>query len=386
MTTVVVAGALANKAGSGGEAWVRLSWIRGFQRLGLDVRFVEQLAAGMCRDAAGEPASPDESVPAAYFRDVIDQFGLADRATLLVENDSVIGPTLDDLHALAPSATLVNISGHLAHPRLLPRFQRRILVDIDPGFTQFWHAMGKLDGRVENHELHFTIGENIGNPGCAIPTGGVRWYSIRQPVVLDDWPLADGGDPGRFTTVANWRGPFGPIDFNGRTFGLKVHEFRKFLELPQLSTQTFEIALKIHPADERDRAALDEHGWRVVDPSTVARPYEFRAYVQGSGAEFSVAQGIYVDTNSGWFSDRSVRYLASGRPVLVQDTGFAASLPVGEGLVAFSTLEEAAKGADRIVADYRAHSHAARAMAESWFDSDIVLGRFCEHAGIGRSP
>jgi hypothetical protein len=385
MTAVVVAGAVANKAGSGGEAWVRLSWIRGLQRLGLDVRFVEQLSPGMCTDADGKQVAPEESVPAAYLRDVVEEFGLVDRATLLVEDDAVLGPSLHDLLALAQSATLVNISGHLAHPRLLRKFRRRVFVDIDPGFTQFWHATGNPGAHLEGHDLHFTVGENIGKPGCAIPTGGIRWYPVRQPVVLDDWPLIDGGGPGRFTTVANWRGPFGGIEFEGRTFGLKVHEFRRFLALPQMSTQTFEIALNIHAADERDRAALHEHGWRLVDPSAVARPDGFRAYVQGSGAEFSVSQGIYVDTNSGWFSDRSVRYLASGRPVLVQNTGYDASLPVGEGLLAFRTLEEAAKGADRIVADYRVHCRAARAIAERHFDSDLVLGRFCEQAGIGRS-
>jgi hypothetical protein len=385
MTAVVVAGAVANKAGSGGEAWVRLSWIRGLQRLGLDVWFVEQLAHGMCTDADGKPVEPEQSVAAAYLRDVVEEFALVDRATLLVEDDAVMGPSLEDLLALAQSATLINISGHLAHPRLLRKFRRRVFVDIDPGFTQFWHASGNPAAHVEGHDLHFTIGENVGTPGCAIPTGGIRWYPVRQPVVLDDWPLSDGGDPDRFTTVANWRGPFGGIEFEGRTFGLKVHEFRKFLPLPQMSTRTFEIALNIHAADECDRAALHEHGWRLVDPITVARPDGFRSYVQGSGAEFSVAQGIYVDTNSGWFSDRSVRYLASGRPVLVQHTGFDASLPVGEGLLAFRTLEEAAKSADRIAADHHLHRQAARAIAERCFSSDLVLGRFCEQAGIGSS-
>jgi hypothetical protein len=383
MTAVVVAGAVANKTGSVGEAWVRLSWVRGLQRFGLDVWFVEQLATAACADAEGASVPPRESVAVSYFRDVVEQFGLADRATLLFEDDSLSGPSLDDLRSLAPSATLVNISGHLAHPRLFPRFRRRVLVDIDPGFTHFWHAIGNPGAHVEGHDLHFTIAENIGRPECAIPTSGVRWYPVRQPVVLDDWPIAEGGDADRFTTVANWRGPFGPVEFEGRTYGLKVHEFRKFLELPRWSTGRFEIALNINAADERDRAALREHGWRLVDPGTVARPDGFRAYVQGSGAEFSVAQGIYVDTNSGWFSDRSVRYLASGRPVLVQNTGFDASLPVGEGLLAFRTLEEAARGAGRIVADYRVHCHAARAVAEQCFDSDLVLGRFCEQAGIG---
>jgi hypothetical protein len=167
-------------------------------------------------------------------------------------------------------------------------------------------------------------------------------------------------------------------------YGLKVHEFRKVMELPTRVPLDFEIALDIYPGDDRDRESLEENGWHLVRPAdTVRGPEAFRRYVQGSGAEFSVAQGIYVDTNSGWFSDRSVRYLASGRPALLQDTGFSANYPVGEGLVAFRTLDEAAAGAERIAADYPAHRAAARELAEERFDSGRVLPRFLEEAGLG---
>ncbi len=145
----------------------------------------------------------------------------------------------------------------------------------------------------------------------------------------------------------------------------------------------FEIALDIDPADERDLTALREHGWHVVDPKVVASgPIAFREYVQASGAEFSVAQGIYVTTQSGWFSDRTVRYLASGRPVLVQDTGFSHNYPVAEGLLAFRSMEEARDGAHRIAHDYSLHSQAARAIAETYFDSNRVLGRLLEETGL----
>jgi hypothetical protein len=145
----------------------------------------------------------------------------------------------------------------------------------------------------------------------------------------------------------------------------------------------FEIALNIHPGDHKDRAALEASGWRITDPLIAAgTPDAFRRYVQESGAEFSVAQGIYVDTDSGWFSDRTTRYLASGKPVLVQDTGFSRSLPTGQGLVAFRTLEEAVRGAESIVADYAGHCRAAREIAERYFDSDVVLGRLMEEVGV----
>jgi hypothetical protein len=205
-------------------------------------------------------------------------------------------------------------------------------------------------------------------------------------VVLHDWPVVEGTDPGRFTTVASWRGAYGPLQFGGRTFGVKAHEFRKFAEVPTRlrgTGQTFEIALDIHPADGKDRDLLAAHGWRLVRPrAAVSGPDEFRRYVRESGAEFSAAQGVYVHTNSGWFSDRTVRYLASGKPALVQETGFSRNLPVGEGLVPFTTVEEAVEGARRIAGDYRGHTESARALAESHFDSDKVLGEFLEVAGV----
>jgi hypothetical protein len=276
----------------------------------------------------------------------------------------------------------VNISGHLRHPDVAPRFRRRAYVDLDPGFTQIWQVQG-ADLGLDAHDVHFTVGENIGQPDCDIPTAGFDWIPVPPPVVLERWPVAATQDTGRFTTIAGWRGAFGRVEHEGHSYGLKVHEFRKVIELPRQVPLMFELALEIHPGDFRDREALERNGWRLVDPGSVAGgPLGFRDYVQGSGAEFSVAQGIYVDTNSGWFSDRTVRYLASGKPALVQDTGFSSNYPAREGLVAFSSPAEAAERAQLIAADYPAHSAAARALAEQRFDSDRVLPRFLEQAGL----
>lgn len=372
MTAVVVAGAVANKAGSAGEAWVRMSWVRGLQQLGLDVRFVEELA--------GEDV---DSAAVGWFADVVARFGLAERATLLHAGEAIAGPPLGELEAVAPEATLVNISGHLRAPGLLRAFRRRVMVDLDPGFTQFWHDEGIAAANVAGHDAHFTVGELIGTSGCPIPTGGIEWQPVRPPVVLDDWPAAASGELDRFTTIGSWRGPFGPVERGGRRYGLKVHEFRKLIDLPLRSGASFELALAIDPADGRDLEALRDHRWRIVDPHAVAgKPDTFRAYVQASGAEFSVAQGIYVDTRCGWFSDRTTRYLASGRPALVQDTGFSRTLPVGDGLVAFRTLEDAVAGAADIARRYPEHREAARRIAEEHFDARRVLAGFCERAGI----
>jgi hypothetical protein len=384
MTTAIVSGALANKYLKGGSTWTRLSYALGLKKLGFQVCFVEQINRESCVDAVGAITSFANCVNLAYFQRITEQFGLSDSAALVYEKgEQIQGLKWADLLDRAEADLLVNVSGHLTLEPLKRRPRCKVYVDQDPGFTQFWHAAGNAGSRLDGHDYYFTIGENVGTSACSIPTGGIRWRRTRQPVVLEHWPVSSEGSRDRFTTVASWRGPYGPIQQGDTTLGLKVHEFRKFIELPERSSQTFEIALDVHPADSKDLTSLRRHGWQIVDPKKVASdPIEFRRYVQTSGAEFSVAQGVYVQTGSGWFSDRTVRYLASGKPALVQDTGFSRNYPVGEGLVAFRTLDDAVAGAERIVRDYDHHCRAARALAEDYFDSDKVLGRLIEEVGV----
>jgi hypothetical protein len=390
MGVVIVAGALANKVGNGGGAWERLSWVTGLRRLGADVYFVEQIAPAACLDAEGAVVEFETSRNVAWFRATTEWFGVADRSVLVLgEGGRCIGMPWEQLLDLTASADLLlNISGHLTAEPLLRRIRRKAYIDVDPGFTQIWHADPATPFTLPAHDFYFTIGENIGSPDCAIPTSGIRWRPTRQPVVLDDWPVTPTDAPHRFTTVASWRGAFGPVTFQGQTYGLKVHEFRRILQLPRLvggpthDRAKFEIALDIHPKDHNDRAALEANGWSLTDPRIAAGDWAaFQAYIQQSGAEFSVAQGIYVDTNSGWFSDRTVRYLASGKPALVQDTGFTRNYGAGLGLVAFRTLEEAAAGVRHVLANYEEHCRAARSVAETYFDSDKVLGRLLDDVG-----
>jgi len=284
---------------------------------------------------------------------------------------------------LAEADLLFNISGHLTGwLRDLPG--RSAYIDLDPGYTQFWNTAGVVHGsRLDGHDVYFTVGQNVGQSECAIPTCGLEWRPALPPSTVEEPPEALG-DPGRFTTVGSWRGSFGRIEAGGTTYGLKAHEFRRFAGLPRdVPGVIFEVALDIDPADHKDRRALEENGWRLIDPLAVAgEPAAYRHYIRNSWAEFSAAQGIYVETKSGWFSDRSVRYLASGKPVLVQDTGFGRTLPVGEGLLAFRTLDEAAAGVREIERDYDGHAKAARALAEEYFDSDRILGRMLEEVGV----
>ena len=385
MTLVVVSGAIANKPFNGGEAWVRLNWVLGLQRLGCEVVFVEQLHAGGGAEPPTADAQSQRSQQVQYYQQIMRQFQLH-RSAALIDNhgNSLWGIGQTELQAVGKTAALlVNISGHLTWEPLKKAIPIKAYVDLDPGFTQFWHTQGTLGPQLEGHDYYYTVGENIGASDCAIPTGGLAWRPVRQPVVLDEWPVVEPNYPWRFTTIGSWRGSYGPVQVGEKTYGLKVHEFRRFIELPRLISQPCELALDIHPAEESDLRRLRENGWQLVDPKAVAGdPQRYRRYVQQSGAEFSVAQGIYVDTHSGWFSDRTVRYLASGKPVLVQDTGFARHLPVGEGLLAFRTLDEAVAGARSIAADYGRHSRAARRIAEDYFDSNKVLGTMLTQVGV----
>ena len=387
MRTVVVAGALANKPGNGGEAWVRMSWARGFQRLGLDVWFVESLST----DAAGGNDA-DRRRAIRFFDRVTGENGLGGRSVLLLDGvpRGLAADEWDDL--AADCDALVNISGHLPPDAWFYRIARRVYVDLDPGYTQIWDAQGLLGDQVAAHTHHYSVGLNVGREGCGVPGGGYRWRPTLQPVVLDDWDAgttgsATGAAPAgettggvRFTTVASWRGAFGPIDFEDRSYGVKAHEWRRFRALPALLPgHVFEAALAIHPADREDRDLLESAGWRLEDPADRAgSPQAFRDYVTESDAEFSVAQGVYVDTRSGWFSDRSARYLAAGRPIVVQDTGFGDGLPTREGIFPFETMSQAVDGVSAIARDYRGHARAARQIAEEYFDSDRVLSSLLE--------
>ena len=349
MTLAVVAGALGNKPWNGGSAWTRLSWLLGLERLGFDVRFAEVIG----RDA---PPEAEE-----YLGLVLGRFGI-ERA--------------QDPAEIAEAELLVNIGGHLPLEKPLAGIRAKVYVDDDPGYTQFWQASGLAGARFDGHDFHFTLGANIGSAGCAIPTAGIEWRPILPPSVLAEWPVPEGsGDA--FTTVGSWRGAYGPVEWEGVTYGVKAHEFRKLASLPQKVDAEFEIALDIDPADEQDHELLEAGGWKLVDPRvSTALPDDFRRYVQGSLAECSVAQGVYVETHSGWFSDRTARYLSTGRPALVQDTG--SHVPHGEGLLTFTNVDEAIAGAESILADYDRHAAGARALAEELLDSDKVLGSLLE--------
>jgi hypothetical protein len=374
--TIAVSGGLAQRPRRGGHAWVFLTWLLGLRRLGHRVVFVDRLEA----DWIGGPV--EGSAQARWLAEVMARFGLqADWALLHDGGGSSLGLSREELRdRLDDAALLINVMGYLDDRDLRARPAKRAFLDIDPGWPQWWARQGLHDG-LAGHDAHVTVGLNVGREGCGVPTCGIDWIATPPPVLLDEWPAVPAGDGGAFTSVATWRGPHDPIEVDGERYGVRAHAFRPLAALPRETGAAFRLALDIDPADAADRALLADGGWRIEDPVEVAGdPDSYRAFVQGSGAELMVAKDLYARTRSGWFSDRSAAYLASGRPVLAQDTGFPAG--ADGGLLTFSTPEEARAGVAEIRRDPQGHAAAARALAQERFAAEHVLGELLERLGV----
>jgi hypothetical protein len=381
--SLVIAGALAQKPKIAGHTWALLQYLLGFQRLGYKTLFVDHLDSSLCVDESGRNCPPEASVNLRYVLDVVRYFGLADDYVLTGPGGvSLVGmPRSQLLERVGHSAALLNFMGYLRDEEILGSTSKRIFFDIDPGFGQFWDELG-LHQPFGGYDAYVTIGLNIGRPDCTIPTCGLDWIVSPQPVVLESWPRSDVLGQS-FTTIASWRGAYGPVDFQGQSYGLRVHQFRQFVDLPALTGRPFELALAIDPGETRDLTLLTDKGWSLVDPQVVAGdPLAYRRYIGRSLAEFSVAKDIYVRTRGGWISDRSLCYLASGKPVLAQETGLSRHYPTGEGLITYSTLEEAVAGVEEIARRPGRHARAARALADEYFDSDKVLVRLLQQLGL----
>lgn len=367
---VLVSGMVAGEPGQGGAAWAVLQYVLGLQRLGHEVVLVE-------------PVEKIEPASLAYLEALAASFGLGEVALLAADGGSAPLPR-ERLIALARDADLLlNVSGMLADPELLEPIPVRAYLDLDPFFNQHWHLQG-ADMRFAGHTHFVTVASAIGEPGCEVPTVGFEWTTTLPPVVLERWPRASKAPTLPFTTVGHWRS-YGPIEHEGRRYGLRAHSLRELIELPERSPVEFALALGIHPDEREDLEALERHGWRLLDPAAVAAtPDLYREFVRASQAELGVAKEGYARSRSGWFSDRSACYLASGRPVVAQDTGFGRTLPTGEGLLAFVDVDGAAAAIESVLSRPAEHAAAARAIAEELLDSDRVLARLLDVLGASR--
>lgn len=364
---LVVAGAVARRIDCGGHVWALLQWVLGFQELGWSVVFLDRL----------DPAPDRRGSPEVRrFLETMESFDLSDSFSLDIgPGEEPVGLSRREVRKRVGEADLLlNVMGYLDDPELLAAARRRVFIDIDPGFGQMWRALGLCD-LFRGHDAFVTVGTRVGRDDCRVPTCGLTWITTLPPVVIDRWPpSAERGTS--FTSVGSWRGPWGPVEYDGERYGLRVHEFRQFAAVPRETGLDFEIALDIDPEDHADASRLVEGGWRLSDPRSVSgTPQHYRRYVQASLAEFAIAKGMYVRARTGWVSDRTACYLASGRPAIVQDTGLDGAIETGMGLLTFSTPEEAISAARTVHVDWRRHARAARALAVERLDSNRVLGK-----------
>jgi hypothetical protein len=373
---IVLAGYLVRCA-LGGYAWQILHYLIGLRDLGFDPYFYEDTAYySDCFDpvTGNMYVPPDAGV--AFAAEFFRRVGCADRWVFWdTPRNRYHGLTAADTAALLRDARILIT---LAPVNRLPRVpgQRRLFIDIDPAFTQIRVAEGDraLCELLEEHDLHFTIGENIGTPGCPIPTDRFAWRTTRQPIALDQWPPLPIDAGAAFTTIGRWDERRRNIRFRGETYAWsKRIEWMKFLDLPVRTGQHFTLAMDVDKT-AGDGELLQQHGWALVDPIGVSHDaLMYRDFIQRSKGEFTVAKDLNVRLASGWFSDRSACYLAAGRPVVTQDTGFARRLPTGKGLFAVHGLDDAVAAVGAIAADYDAHAGAARQVAETCFDAKRVL-------------
>ena len=377
MATIIVVEDLAAPAsrGRGGLAMYMLQWLHGIERLGHHVVFVEFL-----KEDHGETNSA-----ARYFSETVAAWWHPERSALLVEPSlqSLCGLSADQIEQFArEAAAVVTLAAHYRRAPfpLIDRVRPRILIEQDPGYTHLWAAGGDPADVFGEHDLYFTVGGNIGTSRCSLPTLGIRWRPIWNPVVLDWWTSSGMVTRDCFTTVADWRS-YGYLEFEGRIFGPKAEEFRKFIQLPSLAGEPIELTLNID-AQDPDLDFLKQHGWQIQDPQVVSTPSQYRDYVKGSAGEFSCVKGGYAGTRSGWFSDRSACFLAAGRPVILQATGFEDLLPTGLGLFAVKTVEEAADAVRAVHRDYARHSTSAIEIAREHFDSERVVRRLLREADL----
>lgn len=369
----------------GGMVWLTMQYLVGLQRLGYDVYYVEA-HGGTPKSFMSE--GDDGSLSAAAFLDrIFKRFGLADRwAHQAFHNDGrCYGMSQRTVDALFQDAALIfNLHGGTTPRPEHTKTGRLVYLGTDPVDREV--ALDRGDQEIIDlfsaHCCFFTWGENYGNDDCKVPFS--RRFNLvpsRQPIVLDQWESsAPPGD--LFTTVGSWRQVWRELTIDGEQYSWsKNNEFMKFLDLPGRTPQKFELALG--GIDATDQAMLEEHGWRVRDGLKMSADIDdYRRYLIESRAEFTVAKDQNVRLRSGWFSDRSAAYLAAGRPVVTQDTGFGNVLPVGEGLFPFSTIEEALAAVEQINSDYARHSRAAREIAREYFSHDRVLTKILKHAGL----
>jgi hypothetical protein len=368
-------------------AWMHMQITAGLQQLGHDAYYFETTSAWPY-DPVRNTIVNDSDYALPYLEKVAESFGLGDRWAYRrsYSDKAWLGPSRAKAEELLARADAVlNVAGATRFAEEGLKIGRLVYFGTDPGHHEIAFAGGNKDVRtlIEEHADFITYGENIGNTDCPLPPlPGLR-SRTRQPILLHLWQ--DGAPlKQEFTTVGNWRQTDRDIEFESQTYRWsKHHEFLKFVDLPQRTDQSIELATGLANLNPEERNLLESKGWRLRDahPFTTD-PWRYRDYVRSSRGEFTVAKDLHIRLRSGWFSERSACYLAAGRPVVTQDTGFGKVLPTGEGLFAFNTIDEILAAFEAINSDYERHSRAARAIAEEYFRAETVLEKVIDDLGI----
>jgi hypothetical protein len=371
-----------------GNTWAFLQYVVGLGRLGVETYWVDyqskldpRLAA---QNGRSRPHADCHSIEYTHarFHELARTFGFEGRYCIVYDGDETgLGLSAADLGELAGDADLLlNFAGPLPPSSPLLAIGRRAYLDLDPGFTQIWAQ--QLDLGLDTFQYFFTVGQNVGRPEFTISTLGIAWEPIFPPVVLDLWPTRVDASCRRLSTIGDWHGSQF-AEFEGELYGGKREEFMRFLELPKRARRPIELALCMFQDDHDDLGLLLRNDWVVRDPFLYAGDVEsYREFIQFSRAEVSVAKAGYVRSRSGWFSDRTACYLASGKPAVVQSTRLERRLPTGLGLLTFETVDEACAALDALDGAYLDHCEAARCLAETWFDARIVLGSILDRVGL----
>ncbi len=368
----------------GGQTWLYLNWLLGLQRLGHDVWYVEDDTVWPY-DPTTNAVTDDCSYAVGHIERCLERIGLGGKWAfrLADRDDACFGVSESVLAELYRTCDLLlNVVGATALRDEQRQAPFRVYVETDPVTVELALAGGGGWSPFDDHHALATYGENYGAPDCGVPLGDEKFIKTRQPIDLDWWPMAEG-ESRYITTIGNYRQSGKDVAWNGEVYRWsKHHEWEKFRELPAKVAAEFCLALNLDPADAR---AMSDAGWGLSSPLAMSLDVfgDYPAFIRASRAEFTVAKDQNVRLRSGWFSERDACYLASGRPVITQETGFSNILPTGEGLFAFTTLDEAVQAVEAVNSDYDRHRKAARAIAREYFEASAVTRRLLADLGVG---
>ena len=366
----------------GGHLWVYLNWALGLRGLGCDVVWLEAVDSNLPREKA--------SVLLATLKSRLEPYGLAEQVALCSTSGEPLHPSLTSGCRSLEEACLADLLLNMAYSTdgIRPEcFRRSAMVDIDPGILQIWMVQGLAP--IPRHDVYFTIGETVGRPGARFPAAGLKWEYTPPCVALDWWPVQKVPADAPFTTVSHWTSADW-FDYDGQLYrNDKRSGFLPFLDLPKSTTQSLELALclradeelRLTPDEERERLKLEQQGWRVRHAHAVAAtPWDYQRYIAGSRGEFSCAKPSCAGLQNAWISDRTLCYLASGKPAVIQHTGPSRFLPDAAGVFRFHDVAEAARSLETVATDYDRQCRLARALAEEYFSATKVVARVLQRA------